>query len=332
MRRLYVLLMLLIMLALPASTVFASEPAVKADPALVASLLPGYTMEQGIMGRQGNTMFLLMHNPAGELVFIGCDQDEDTWRMTESTPLPEGTFLGVENFTHSLGIPRDVSQGDYCYAFNVAPNSRGTWGVTMFDPPADGTGLFLLGENWILREDETHAIHASFGVHPWSDITSIDWTALPASCEDALARLDPSGWAVVCNPDPADRLHLRVRPDRDAASMGKYYNRTPVQVLERGSTWTKVQIGTLTGWMMTEYLAFGKDMDEAGYAGPWLMTIDDEAPLYASYSSAAPYRMMNEREEFYVIGIVSDEWYHIWLSNSNEYAYIRQDALWPGNG
>ena len=49
---------------------------------------------------------LLMEKPDGTLVFVGCVQGAwNEWQLTESTPLPEGTILGVENFTHSLGIP-----------------------------------------------------------------------------------------------------------------------------------------------------------------------------------------------------------------------------------
>ena len=39
----------------------------------------------------------------------------------------------------------------------------------------------------------------------------------------------------VANPDPADRLNLRAAPRPDAVSLGKYYNGTPVYLLEAPS-------------------------------------------------------------------------------------------------
>ena len=38
-------------------------------------------------------------------------------------------------------------------------------------------------------------------------------------------------YAVVNNPDPADMLNLRVKPDTGAISLGKFYNGTPVTIL-----------------------------------------------------------------------------------------------------
>ena len=53
---------------------------------------------------------------------------------------------------------------------------------------------------------------------------------------------------------------------REDSLLGNFYNGTPLFVLEQGSAWTKVRIGTdentgaMTGWMRTEDLAFGDNM------------------------------------------------------------------------
>lgn len=65
--------------------------------------------------------------------------------------------------------------------------------------------------------------------------------------------------AYVCNPDPSDRLHLRLEPNQDSQSLGKYYNGTEVTVLRTlGSGWAEVIVGkssgSLQGYMMTRYL------------------------------------------------------------------------------
>ena len=75
---------------------------------------------------------------------------------------------------------------------------------------------------------------------------------------------------MVNNPNPADRLHLRVSPERGATSLGKFYNGTPVRVLEERGDWVQVEIGldgNLTGWMMKKYLAFGEAMDRCSPPG-----------------------------------------------------------------
>ena len=47
------------------------------------------------------------------------------------------------------------------------------------------------------------------------------------------ARADGGdAYAVVHNPDAADRLNLRAAPNREAESLGRYYNGVEVQILE----------------------------------------------------------------------------------------------------
>ncbi len=73
-------------------------------------------------------------------------------------------------------------------------------------------------------------------------------------------------FACVNNPNPADRLHLRVAPSQGAKSLGKYYNGVRVVVL--GSTsgdWTKVSIGNLTGYMDSDFLTVNGTL---GYGAP----------------------------------------------------------------
>lgn len=319
------ILLLTALLALMTSAL-ASEPALPADEALVASLLPDRTLAEGTITTDGRQMRLLMRRPDGALVFVGCTlETSGRWTTFESTPLPEGTILGVENFVHALGIP----SGTYYTSVEVSPFADGRWGVSMI-MPRGGAGLFRLGRNWLLGDGQ-HAVQAAIGSHPWSDLSVIDWHALPVSFADASARLDTSDWAVVCNPDPEDRLHLRARADKSSASLGKYYNRTPVRVLQRGSTWTKVAIGSVQGWMMTEYLTFGEAMQDVAYAGPWLHPADDSTALYSRDSASAFLREMTG-EAFHVIGVVSDDWFHLWLPATDEYVYVRQDDLWEGNG
>ena len=142
--------------------------------------------------------------------------------ITESTPLPEGTILGVSNFNDSLGFPST----NFYDCVSVKPYADGTWGVSMFMP--DAGGMVFLEKHMVY--DGISEVESSIGDHPWSDITFIDWASLPLTEAEALTQLDRSDWAVVNNPRREDRLHLRAAPDADAASYGKYYNRTPVRI------------------------------------------------------------------------------------------------------
>lgn len=324
MRKLIALFLALLMLT---SAAQASEPANPADPAMVAALLPGYAYVEGI--DDDDELRLLMRRADGALVFIGGLRDASgQWALTESTPLPEGTILGVENFTHSLGIP----SGTYVDCISVRPYADGTWGVSMV-MPNDGS-MFFLGKHVI--HDDAHEVEGIFGDHPWGDITAIDWDALPDSYEDAIARMNQADWAVVNNPKREDRLHLRVSPDKDAASLGRYYNRTPVKIRRYGKEWCAVTVCGLEGWMMTDFLAFGADKTAVEYAGPWLTWKEHltELRLYEKPRAASPYAVRSRDEglrPFYVMGVAGD-FYHVWLPDTEEYGYVHMDDLWEGNG
>ena len=317
------LITLLLVLMMTAGLALASEPANPADPAMVAKLLPGYTFVEGI--DDGDVLRLLMRNPAKELVFVGGVAKDGSWRFTESTPLPDGTILGVENFTHSLGIPN----GTYYDAISLHPYADGTWGVSLIYP--NSNGMIIMDQHLIHAKDEAHEIYGTFGDHPWSDITLIDWASLPQSYEEAIAALDSTDWAVVNNPSPEDRLHLRASPNQDAASYGKYYNRTPVRIREYGDDWCAVTVCGLDGYMMTKYLAFGTDMAAVDYAGPWLGTGGNYCPTHPVPNTDAEGIYIAPSARFYIMGVVAD-FCHVWFPDTEEYAYILSSFLTPGNG
>lgn len=320
------ILILSLMLLLPAGVLAADAP-IPADPALVSVLMPGYTLLEGHVNREGNILRLLMTRPDGQLVFVGGVHDAELgWQMTESTPLPEGTVLGVENFVDSLGF----SGWDGCYTVDVEPCADGTWGVSLIYPPGPD-GLFCVGPNWIFEEAGMPLL---VGDHPWRDITTIDWGTLPDSYEDALSKVDRSDWALVTNPDPADRLNLRVQPDRKSQSLGKYYSGAPVHILEISGEWARVDILGVQGWMMTEFLAIGDAMSNVEYAGPWLSTRDGGVVLHSAPNEEAAVKTGVEAGygSMKIIGIVDEEWYHVWFYRDGCGGYFHASDLWEGNG
>lgn len=276
-------------------------------------------------------------------------QDDDgalrlvTWSWADGGPvtnissaLPEDAQLGYENFTDWLWLPSQQ------VLVSVAPFADGAWhidGIWPLDEQGEGEPAWL-GRNWVAEDSAPFAWGAvCVGNHPWSTL-DVDWATIPTSMEAALEYLDPSGWAVVNNPEHTDRLHLREKADKDARSYGKFYNGTPVEVLDKGETWTRVRVAGQIGWMMTEYLAFGEDALQVSNAFPTLFLRDDEAtfPVWCAERVAvgelAPEGdwTVEKREDLVIIGVVEDEWYLVWFPDRDDYGYMRQSDFWPGNG
>ena len=125
-------------------------------------------------------------------------------------------------------------------------------------------------------------------------------------------------WAMVSNPNPADRLHLRAKPSTSAVSYGKYYNGVPVLVLsgpENG--WCRVRVGLgngvcdIEGYMKSEYLAFGDEV----------MAVRDEQPTVTlkngnrdidllSFHSGSKVGRVKSGEQATVLG-VSSKYLHV---------------------
>ena len=295
-----------------------------------AELFPGDLFLGGCAKRDHLEFFL--QKPNGDLIIASCRlDDKDGWQIARSTPLPQGTAYGRENFSSSLVI------GDLLVS--IGPVDAGTCGVTFIYNTADSTSgepMFSLGRSWISGE-APNGYGNCFGDHPWFDITVMDWNSLPHSLEEALSIMDTASWAVVSNPNPADRLHLRAKPDRGAKSLGKYYNGTPVRILEQKGNWTRVDIFGITGWMMKEYLAFGKAGHAVDAVFPSRVAVN---PTSHHYVYAGPGRDQpalcasceNVDLSLLVLAVVEDDWYHVWFPDGDRTGYVEQKYWYEGNG
>lgn len=282
-------------------------------------LRPGYEYLNGAMSEAA--MYLLMKNKQGKKVVIG--YDGLTGATVESAALPDYAILGVENFTSSLGL-RSLT-----VHLQKFPNDT-SWGL-----------------NFIMGEDEFNigkiCVSSNYyypqtlyvGSHPWSDVTRINWTSLPQTIEEAAHLMNSERYAVVANPDPADRLNLRVKMDSSSESLGKYYNGTPVLVLGVQGSWVHVQIGSRTGYMMKKYLKFGK----SGQAlrcdvspMPDLQFKSDFIQLYAEPDTKTASQTLDSSYGMLVIGVIGNQWYHVWFPQTDVYGFIQQKDLWEGNG
>ncbi|MBR2718961.1 MAG: hypothetical protein IKB78_06685 [Clostridia bacterium] len=295
-------------------------------------IVPEYTYVDG--GATEDGLELIMRDKEGVLRLItsACINGENVTNI--SSPLPEDARYAVDNFGDCVYIPGRA-------AALVEPCMDGVWRISETWP--DGyLGDFLhLGRNWISEFPFFSMGPFYVGDNPWSDITTADWSTLPATMEEALEQLDPSRWAVVNNPNPADRLHLWEKADRESRSFAKYYNGTPVEVLEKGKTWTRVRIQGIDGWMMTQYLAFGKDAWQVKHALPCMFLLEEESvfPVWTEDNVIRGRKLtadgdwtVEKSEHVCIIGILGEEWYHVWFPDLDEGGMMRQSDFWPGNG
>ena len=227
---------------------------------------------------------------------------------------------------------------DYTSVFLYFDEEHGVWfpgqvaGGKLYDllPNAISDG----GEHVVGRNDAFH-----YGDHPWKDAAGLDVTTIPLSAQEALSQMDQSEWAVVNNPNPEDRLHLRAKPDRKSESLGKFYNRTPVRVLEARGEWVLVTVGgtgMMEGWMMKKYLAFGDAMADVACAFPQMQHI----ALYRETGVPVEYipKVTDQRPAFidegdaYIVGVYGDEWYILYDPASGRVGYALQSLFCAGNG
>ena len=179
----------------------------------------------------------------------------------------------------------------------------------------------------------------AYGTHPWSlDIAQLDLMRLPKTYAEAMAQLDTSCYALVSNPNPADRLHLRTKPEKGAASLGKFYNRTPVLVLSVEGEWAHVYVGGvrgLEGYMMTKYLAMGGENTQVKCAFETLSIVErvETVPLLD-----APDRRngrvvcdLTANQDYLIVGVVGENWLVIMMRDGTV-GYALRELFFEGNG
>lgn len=274
---------------------------------------------------QGQTRLLLkrwlanVDNPKG-----GFYQD------TVSAPLPEGIRVQAKPLGQGVSLYLD----EQSRAFSFACDRDNVWRLS-----------FVMAQDWYTITPHYVSLSSSedntfyFGTFSESDIRDIQLANIPSTFEEIKLQLDQSGWAKVNNPNPADRLHLREQPDRGSASLGKFYNGTPVQVLERKGAWARVQLAGLSGWMMADYLAIGVDMNQVQPAFPGMVGLDrlemQPMPLYArpdEHSLVIEKREITHYVPYWIVGVVEDGWYYVYFFQEDIGGFMKQEWFWSGNG
>ena len=122
-----------------------------------------------------------------------------------------------------------------------------------------------------------------------------------------------NAYAVVHNPDAADRLNLRAAPNKEAESLGKYYNGVGVQILEElNNGWVRVRIGNrgvAEGYMMKAYLQYDNTQAVAA-AMPTYTSASSAWELYQTRDVNGAYEMHGYGETVTLLGFTS-KWWHV---------------------
>ncbi|WP_346026477.1 SH3 domain-containing protein [Beduinella massiliensis] len=270
---------------------------------------------------------------ARRIVIATWNDAEKRYSTAETSTLPQGARLDTFH----------ASEGEIIL---ILDNQNGLYG---FLRSGEAGGAYSL--NWVMADDDFAAgvnyvcdgfpsvgsnNEYTYGTHPWSDLLKVDLMSLPESQDEALSQLDSRDYAVVNNPNPADRLHLRAAPDRNAASYGKFYNRMPVRVLDVRGDWAHVRAGEgegLEGWMMTEFLAFGDDMRSVQCAFPQLCVKDEhrDVMIYSAPDERSQPMALAWDAVHFIVGVHGDEWFLV-MTEDGRVGYVRQACFWPGNG
>lgn len=290
---------------------------------LFGTIVPNeYSFVGGI--RTDDGLQFIADKPDGSRVLLCCayDGSADEWQITESTPLPAGTTMGIENFTKTLNL------GGQYYGVSIGRYSSGTWGVTGI---SDMHGNWMdVGDEWVSESRYTGPF--LFGNHPWSDITQMDWASIPDDTSNIAEYLDTSRRATPNNPNANDRLHLRTAAKKDSTSLGKYYNGAPLVILSNEGEWTQVRVGGQVGFMMTKYLLTG---DAVNQQTPSILKKTNVHPLTEIHWDNEDIPDLwtgDEVQGLFIIGVVGDEWYLVWDPVTGRCGRILQTDLWEGNG
>lgn len=225
--------------------------------------------------------------------------------------------------------------GEECFLFTE--KADGEWRLFYVQSNQD----FYWLSDGISWEDE-YGNHALYGDLPSFSLSEMDPAKLPRTLSDARTLLHVEDWAVVSNPKPQDRLHLRTKPSQAAPSLGKYYSGTPVHILQTSGDWAKVDIYGIQGYMMLCYLARGAAMETVQSAFPHRAITEQAAThgviIYALPDLSSQVTGLVGKEVphvsfngFHILGVVGEDWYHISVENDQS-GYVQVKDFWDGNG
>ena len=240
----------------------------------------------------------LVHSSAGEIYFM--------WN----------------NQRYEAGYVKNANT-DWQWSWSRFPSENGSFsysslfcGVSMSGPWTEGNQEHLL-----------------VGSMKAFSLTGTNLFELPRTEAKLREVLNREGWAVVHSLSSKKRTPLLTSPDSHAKSLGEFFNGTPLQILAREGSWTKVAVGLdgLSGWMQTSELAFGIEMDQVEPAFLQKIYLEDLESKQPAYSSME----LDDKQELsgyiHIVGTANDNLY-ILLTSDGHTGYVPSDWMWEGNG
>lgn len=300
-----------------------------------AELVPHeYTLVQ--MDLQEHSLILLVESPQGVRTLRILPHENWQFKGAIVTgQLPGNASLDLFHADEgTLQLEWYDGKRDFQFGFTQSRLEQWTPAWLQVDSDTDSSCYYFTYNSVVCTEDLTEPMRNNsvcYGDHPWQMIEEIDFGELPLTKEAMLATVDQSAYAVVNNPNPEDRLHLRERPRTDARSFGKFYNRTPVRVHSIDGEWANVSVGSITGYMMVKYLAFGAEMESVKCAFPQMFIREGvEKVALRPYREGRNPGMLDRETAFYIVGVEEDR--YVILTEEGTTGYLNQSYFYPGNG
>ncbi len=297
-------------------------------------LLPDYLNLGGSVGK--NACGFIMRNPQNETVFVGAERlDNDTWRFTESKPLPSARISFDSGHSYD---------GEYIVFSVLNEEATALYGMDQWTEYIVSLemGQWLLGtiydQHWMDFSASpmicVQDVGTFFGSVTFDrNVATLDWNTLPENVEELLAGLDES-WAVL-----KGDMTLLPAPG-DTIPMSSYHAGTPVQIRHRLGVLTEVSVlGTsVTGWLLTEDLAFGLEqlvtveyVTSEGETDSYEQTLMDQLPWFDVPQGTQVYAEPNgdvdfvtEYEDSFPLLGTTGNWLHLYLGGT-ESGFVRME-------
>lgn len=242
----------------------------------------------------------------------------------DTAPRSPDTVISHVTYTFKQAPDKSWQLVDFATEYHIGNEVHYGGGAFLYPYEIRLSGIFEPGG--------PHEEHRIFGTLD-RDLRTISLDRIPLTPADGAQMVDTKNLAMVSNPNPQDRLHLRAEPSKDSDSKGAYYNGCPVTVLSYANAeWAKVAILGVEGYMMRQFLALS---GQYGEVKPVLTTRthhqDGDLPLYQSPDSQSPVvTTIQPSTDVYQWGITEDGWSHVLYKNVG--GYIQSECLTEGNG
>jgi len=160
------------------------------------------------------------------------------------------------------------------------------------------------------------------GFYPYG-LEEFEIETFPKTIKEAESWQDTLGMDTAMVECMGMELNLRKGPGTSTESLGKYYNGTLMQVLEKGPEWQKVRIGETEGYVFLSYVTFGPESFFAFSMNEKPLPMGkakEQLTLYSEPgSSSKAISQLEENTAFHILGYKGD-WLHICIPREEGYS------------